>query len=131
MILSISTTTGGVRRQAVAEDVLASGVAMVGMATALALVPDLPEQWRAGRHPSAEIQPIVWKDKALAALASMALVKRRLRALGAGRSKPKAYSPLLSTIIDQLRTRRLTRRYRSWRAAHAEQHWIAQARRPG
>lgn len=124
-------TTGGIRRQAVAEDVLASGVAMVGMATALALVPDLPEQWRAGRHPSAETQPIVWKDKALTALASMALVKRRLRALGAGRSEPKAYSPLLSTIIDQLRTQRLTSRYRSWRAAHAEQHRIAQARRPG
>src|SRR5260221_8960428 len=75
-------TTGGIRRQAVAEDVLASGVSMVGMATALALVPDLPAQWLAGRHPSAETKPIAWKDKAMAALASMAMVKRRLRALG-------------------------------------------------
>ncbi|MBN3820510.1 NADH:flavin oxidoreductase/NADH oxidase family protein, partial [Paraburkholderia sp. Se-20369] len=35
-------TTGGIRRQAVAEAVLAEGVAVVGMATALACVPDLP-----------------------------------------------------------------------------------------
>jgi 2,4-dienoyl-CoA reductase-like NADH-dependent reductase (Old Yellow Enzyme family) len=109
-------TTGGIRRRAVAEDVLASGVSMVGMATALAIVPDLPAQWQAGQHPSAETKPIVWKDKAMAALASMAIVKRRLRALGAGRARLAAYSPFLSTLIDQLRTQKLTRRYRRWRA---------------
>ena len=35
-------TTGGIRRRAVAEQVLASGVAMVGVATALAHAPELP-----------------------------------------------------------------------------------------
>ena len=37
-------TTGGIRRKAVAEQVLAGGVAVAGMATALALAPDLPAQ---------------------------------------------------------------------------------------
>jgi 2,4-dienoyl-CoA reductase-like NADH-dependent reductase (Old Yellow Enzyme family) len=37
-------TTGGIARKAVAEQVLASGVAVAGIATALAEVPDLPLQ---------------------------------------------------------------------------------------
>lgn len=37
--------TGGIRRQQVAEQVVASGVDMVGIATALALDPGLPNQW--------------------------------------------------------------------------------------
>ncbi|MFH8974255.1 NADH:flavin oxidoreductase/NADH oxidase family protein [Streptomyces sp. NPDC017890] len=39
--------TGGIRRRAVAQRVLGSGVAVAGMATALALDPDLPRRWLA------------------------------------------------------------------------------------
>jgi hypothetical protein len=49
----------------------------------------------------------------------MALVKRRLRSLGTGRTAPARYSAVLTLIIDQLRTRRLTRRYRQWKQEHA------------
>jgi len=108
-------TTGGIRRMAVAEQVIASGVAIAGMATALALVPDLPAQWLAGRHPGADVVPVRWKDKSMAALASMAMVKRRLWALGAGRVKLRRYSPLVSTLVSLARTRKLTVRYRQWR----------------
>jgi len=39
--------TGGIRRKSVAESVVASGVALVGIATALAIDPALPNAWRA------------------------------------------------------------------------------------
>ena len=115
-------TTGGIRRMAVAEKVIASGVAIAGMATALAHVPDLPAQWLEGKHPLVDTAPVRWKDKAMAALASMAMVKRRLWALGAGRSKTRTYSPLVSTIMMLSRTRRLTLRYRQWRAGKVDRH---------
>jgi 2,4-dienoyl-CoA reductase-like NADH-dependent reductase (Old Yellow Enzyme family) len=122
-------TTGGIRRMAVAEKVIASGVAIAGMATALALVPDLPAQWLQGKHPAADAAPVRWKDKTMAALASMAMVKRRLWALGAGRSKAQSYSPLVSTIVMLARTRRLTLRYRQWRAGQVDRPSINPTRR--
>jgi 2,4-dienoyl-CoA reductase-like NADH-dependent reductase (Old Yellow Enzyme family) len=107
-------TTGGVRRRAVAERVLAGGVAMVGMASALAQAPELPAAWFAGRDVAVPVQAVDWKDKGMSGLAGMALVKRRLRALAAGAGQARHYSPLFTLIVDQLRTRRLTTRYRRW-----------------
>ncbi|MBF7730446.1 NADH:flavin oxidoreductase/NADH oxidase family protein [Pseudomonas sp. N040] len=107
-------TTGGIRRRAVAEQVIVQGVAMVGMATALTLAPDLPARWRTGEDAEASLPPVTWSDKTMAALATMSVIKRQLRRLGARRnSKPDA-SPLLSLILDRLRVQRLTRRYRNW-----------------
>ncbi|WP_323120042.1 NADH:flavin oxidoreductase/NADH oxidase family protein [Burkholderia alba] len=107
-------TTGGIRRRAVAEQVLAGGVAVVGMATALAAIPDLPARWRDGADASAPDGSVGWRNKAAASMASMALVKRRLRSLGAGRRVTRRYSAAVSLMLDQLRTRRLLRRYRAW-----------------
>jgi hypothetical protein len=59
---------------------------------------------------------VKWKDKGMASLAAMALVKRRLRALGAGEKAARSYSPFITLVIDQLRKNRLTRRYRKWAA---------------
>ncbi|CAN7334445.1 NADH:flavin oxidoreductase/NADH oxidase family protein [Duganella sp. LjRoot269] len=112
-------TTGGIARKAVAEQVLASGVAVAGIATALAEVPDLPLQWRDGREPAALPPAVEWKDKTMASVAAMGLVKRRLRALGDGASKRRRYSPLWTVILGQLRTASLTRRYRAWRVTAA------------
>ncbi|SDT97255.1 2,4-dienoyl-CoA reductase [Pseudomonas pohangensis] len=107
-------TTGGIHRRAVAEQVIAEGVAMAGMATALTLEPDLPARWQAGEDTQASMPAVSWSDKTLAALATMAVIKRQLRRLGTRRnSKPQA-SPLLSLILDRLRIQRLTRRYRQW-----------------
>jgi hypothetical protein len=44
----------------------------------------------------------------------MALVKRRLRAIAAGEGAPRAYSPLFTLVADQLRTKELVKRYRTW-----------------
>jgi len=107
-------TTGGIRRRAVAEQVLAGGVALVGMATALAQVPDLPAAWLAGRDVDVPVQQVAWKDKGMSSLAAMALVKRRLRAVANGHGAPRAMSPFFTLVIDQLRVLRLSARYRRW-----------------
>ncbi len=104
---------------AVAEQVLASGVAVVGMATARAVAPDLPVRWRSGEDPAAQGPQVEWKDQLMAALARMALVKRRLRTLRPGRTAAPRHSPFVSLLIDQLRMKRLTRRYRRWHSARA------------
>jgi 2,4-dienoyl-CoA reductase-like NADH-dependent reductase (Old Yellow Enzyme family) len=112
-------TTGGIRRHEVAEQVLAGGVAVAGIATALALVPDLPKRWRAKDDCTAQSPDVTWKNQTMAALARMALVKRRLRALGAGVATSSGYSAVFTLILDQLRTRKLTRRYRRWQQQRA------------
>jgi len=107
-------TTGGIARPGVAAQLLASGVAMAGMGTALAAVPDLPRQWQAGREPVAAMPAVDWKDKTLASLATMALVRRRLRALARGSEAGVGYHPAFTLLVDQLRGARLTQRYRAW-----------------
>lgn len=109
-------TTGGIARRAVAEQVLASGVAMAGIATALAAVPDLPRQWRAGHDTVARMPAVAWQDKTLAGLARLALVRRRIRSLGAGRDRGTRYQPLWTLLVDQLRSAWMAKRYRAWRA---------------
>lgn len=111
-------TTGGIRRRAVAQTVIDSGVAMVGIGTALAMQPNLPAQWQ--QQESQAPQPQVsWGDKALASLATMAIVRRQLRRLGKGQAPRPDSSALLSLLCDQLRAHRLTARYRRWLAQHA------------
>lgn len=107
-------TTGGIARKSVVQQVLDSGVAVAGIATAMAQIPDLPLQWKAGNEPYALPKPVKWKNKTMAALARMALITRRLRALGEGRTRASRYSPLFTLIVSQLRTKRITRRYREW-----------------
>ena len=34
--------------------------------------------------------------------------------LAAGQGKPRAYSPLFTLIVDQMRTKKLATRYRQW-----------------
>lgn len=109
-------TTGGIRRRQVAEQVLAQGVAVAGMGTALAVEPNLPSLWQAGQDASAELPPINWQDKVMAAVATMALTRRQLQRLGRNqRPKPNS-SPALALLLDQLRLAGLTRRYRRWLA---------------
>ena len=107
-------TTGGIARRAVAEQVLASGIAMAGLGTALAAVPDLPRQWQAGAEPGAAMPAVAWKDQALAGLARLALVRRRMRALGRGRDRGVVYHPVFTLILDQLTGVAMTTRYRAW-----------------
>ena len=106
--------TGGIRRLAVAEQVLASGIDMVGIATALALAPHLPRDWKAGKASTPLLRPITWNSKVLASLAYMAMVKHQLRRLSRGKASNPAVGPLRAFIEQQLDTALRTRRYRNW-----------------
>lgn len=113
-------TTGGIRRLEVAEQVIASGVALVGMASALAYTPDLPNQWL--EHPDriGFIPSVNWRDKTLSALAVMALIKLQLRRLSLGKLPKKQSWPSFALLRDQLRLAKLTKRYRKYYESEVE-----------
>ena len=104
-------TTGGIRRKAVAEQVLSAGVDLVGMATALALAPNLPNIWQQNSQATVAMPEPKFKDKAISALATMAIVRRQLRRLGKGDAPKVKVSPLYTLITDRLRFAKLTKRY--------------------
>jgi len=105
--------TGGIRRLPVVEEVLANGVAMAGIATALAVDPALPHRWQRGdKNASAALQPIRWKRKAFAALAYMALVKLQMRRLAAGNQPDTQASPLRALLQEQWCTLQRVRQYK-------------------
>ncbi len=105
--------TGGIRRRSVAEQVLASGTSVIGMATALAVDPDLPGRWLRGEDAGVEVEPVRWRDKLLASAATQATVRCRLARLG--REKPPARThPVLALAGERLHRRAALRRYRRW-----------------
>ncbi|MGY1991937.1 NADH:flavin oxidoreductase/NADH oxidase family protein [Mycolicibacterium fortuitum] len=106
--------TGGITRHQTAERVLASGVAVVGMATALAETPDLPARWRQGREATGRLKPVTWSDKPLASIASMAMVRYQMRRLGAGKKPALGVGPAFALAADQLVSRRALRGYSRW-----------------
>ena len=111
--------TGGVRRRVIAEDALRPsngfpGIAMIGIATAMAFEPDLPSKWRRGDANEIAIPIVEWKKTALANVAKMAITKVQLRRLGDGLKPKSNVSPLLALIKGQLRTKSRTKRYRAW-----------------
>jgi 2,4-dienoyl-CoA reductase-like NADH-dependent reductase (Old Yellow Enzyme family) len=108
--------TGGIRRRAVAEQVVDSGIAMVGIATALSIDPNLPRDWQDGKENAPVLRPIRWKSKALGSLANMAVVKFQLKRLSEGRAADPHVSPLKALMLQQLAAACQTRRYRRWMA---------------
>ena len=106
-------TTGGIKRKAIAEEVLASNVSLVGMASALAYTPHLPNKWQNNNDSSGFIPHVGWKNKTLSALAVMALIKRQLKRIGKGKSPKLNSSPFWSFLLDQRAKAKLTKRYRS------------------
>lgn len=105
--------TGGIRRREVAESVMAGGVDLVGMGTALAFQPDLPKQWQ--QHEQDVPALIIdWKNKTLASAAVMAVIKTQLIRMSRGLLPKFNSSPLLALVRVQLRTARRSRQYRRW-----------------
>jgi 2,4-dienoyl-CoA reductase-like NADH-dependent reductase (Old Yellow Enzyme family) len=111
--------TGGITRRETAEKALANGVAMVGMATALAVTPDLPDRWRAGNEAAGKLRSVTWSDKTLASAAGMALVRHQMRRIARGRRPVLGTHPVRAMACDQLAQRGALRRYRSWLQATA------------
>lgn len=105
--------TGGIRRLPVVEQVLASGIAMAGIGTALAVEPLLVKLWREGNDSHPQLPPITWKRKPLAALANMAVVRFQIQRLSRGRQPKPAVSALWALILDQVYIAKRTRQYRA------------------
>lgn len=106
--------TGGIRRLPVAEQVLSSGIDMVGMATALAIDPNLPKAWREGLESAPMMRGITWKNKVLASIGYMAMVKHQLRRLSLGRSTNPNVAPACALIEQQVDTLIRNAQYRRW-----------------
>ncbi|MBB3140917.1 NADH:flavin oxidoreductase/NADH oxidase family protein [Halomonas organivorans] len=112
--------TGGIRRREVAEQVVEAGVDMVGIGTALAINPTLPNAWLAGRDPAPTLPPIQWKNKAIASLANMAVVKHQLRRISRGRVPIPYVSPVRALLQQQVCDIHRTRQYRHRMAQRLE-----------
>lgn len=104
--------TGGIRRLEVAQQVIDSGIEMAGIATALAINPNLPKEWKQGKHTAPELRPIDWKNKMLGSLANMAAVKFQLRKLSEGKAPKPQVSPLWALILQQVAMTWRTRQYK-------------------
>jgi 2,4-dienoyl-CoA reductase-like NADH-dependent reductase (Old Yellow Enzyme family) len=113
--------TGGIRRRAVAEQVIASGLDMVGIGTALAIDPSLPREWRLGRDNAPQLRPIAWRSKTLASIANMAVVKFQLNRHSLGKAPDPRVSPLKALILQQIADACGARRYRNRMAQRASQ----------
>ena len=105
-------TTGGIMRLSIAQKVLDEGVDMVGIGRALAFSPDLPAQWKVKPESKATLPNVKWKDKTMAAIATMAITKRQLQRMGKGKAPKLNSSPAFSLIADQIRLKKLTKLYR-------------------
>lgn len=111
--------TGGIRRRAIAEQVIASGVAIAGMGTALSINPHLVKDWQAGVEAHPVLRPIHWKNKPLASVANMAMVKFQLKKLSQGQATNPQVSPAYALLNDQFKTAMRTKCYKRWVAAQA------------
>ena len=110
--------TGGVTQKATAEAALAGeSVDIIGIARAMAYVPDLPNKWRAGEALHVTWRQAVFKKSFLVAVGNMALTKNNLYRMAAGKGPSLNASPMLSIIKGRLRTKRLTKRYKKWLAS--------------
>jgi len=105
--------TGGIRRLPIVQQVLDSGIAMAGIATALTLEPQLLKHWREGRAPNPQLKPIQWQRKPLAALATLAVVRDQMRRLSRGHQPKPKVAPCLALVRDQWFIARRTRQYRA------------------
>lgn len=107
-------TTGGIKRLPVVEEVLRNNVELVGIASAIACVPDLPIKWQDDPDFIVKIPKVKWRDKTMAGLANMAMMRRQLQRIGKHKNTLSRPSPFFSFVKDQIRLAKLTKRYRKF-----------------
>lgn len=105
--------TGGIKRKQVADHVLESNIDLVGIVTALALDPKLPNKWQHGDMVTPNLPNITWKNKVMASLANMARVKYQLNQLSKQRAVQPNVHPLWALIKQQWQDRKRAKLYRT------------------
>jgi len=107
--------TGGVTKRETAEMALSeAGVDMVGIGRAFAYNPHLIADWREDKSLQVTISRAGWKDKAMGALAGMAMTKQQLYRLGDGLPIKPKQNALFALIGQQMKTAKMTKRYKAW-----------------
>jgi len=106
--------TGGIRRLAIVEQVLGSGIDMAGIGTALALDPQLPKASRSDRAKAPLLRTVTFKNKVLASVAYMAMVKHQLRRLSRGKPSNPNVRPAFALLQQQVDTAIRNFKYRKW-----------------
>jgi 2,4-dienoyl-CoA reductase-like NADH-dependent reductase (Old Yellow Enzyme family) len=106
--------TGGIKSQIVAEKVIQSGISLVGIATALAIEPELPNLWKKGIDPNVTLPTLNWKNKVLASLARMAIVKYQLKLHSKGKKSNIHVLPIWAFLVQQFAQNAQTKRYKKW-----------------
>lgn len=117
--------TGGITKLSTAEAALVQdeqgfGVAMLGIARALASDPDLPDHWQKGTNPEVALPDVGWSNKTLAALAVMALTKAQIEKMADGQDPGMGGWPVKALIADQIRAAKRAKHYRNWRSKPAD-----------
>ena len=109
--------TGGVTRRETAEAALAGGeIEIIGIARAMGYNPALPRDWQRGENLHVQLPIIKSKNKTFKVLAAMAMTKINLYRMGDGKAPRANPSPLLSTVKQQAKQARQTKRYKNWLA---------------
>ena len=110
--------TGGILDREAAEAALAPrdgrpGVAMVGLASALAFDPDVPANWQRGEHLVLRVPHATWKSP-IANLANQEIVRVQLRRLGRGKRPCMRTTGAYALALRMIRLWFRTRQYRRW-----------------
>ncbi|GGG69760.1 NADH:flavin oxidoreductase/NADH oxidase family protein [Corynebacterium pelargi] len=106
--------TGGIVRPSVAQQVLDSGVALVGIGTALAADPNLPKQWEQGYEAAPAIPHTKISNKALASAASMAWFRWQMGRLSKNKDPQLKLDPRIPFLLNGIATPRHNRTYAKW-----------------
>ncbi|WP_338042041.1 NADH:flavin oxidoreductase/NADH oxidase family protein [Corynebacterium freiburgense] len=108
--------TGGITRRHTAERVIDAGIAMVGIGTALSVMPDLPNRWRNAETMAPALAEPKFKDKGIASLAKMAQVQYQLQRVADGKQPRPQTSPTRILLESQLQERKALKAYKEWLA---------------
>jgi len=106
--------TGGIGSRETAEQVLASGVALIGMTSAMTITPDLPSRWQEDLEATERLVPVTWSDKTIASAADTALARHQMRRITRRKDPTGKTHPVYALVCDQRAQRRALGRYREW-----------------
>jgi 2,4-dienoyl-CoA reductase-like NADH-dependent reductase (Old Yellow Enzyme family) len=108
--------TGGIRRRAVAQQVIDAGIAVAGSATAFAMDPKVAGRWLAGEDAERLPPRTRLGGKLLRSAIVQAAVTRRLHVIANRRDVTSGSHgpPVAALVLDQLRRRRQLARYLRW-----------------
>ncbi|AYF99244.1 NADH:flavin oxidoreductase/NADH oxidase family protein [Protaetiibacter intestinalis] len=111
--------TGGIRRRSVAQTVLDSGAALVGVATAFGVSTSAAKHWLAGHEGDVPYPVVRIRDKALASAARQAVIHRHFRCPAPHGSRRPAMPSTVALLFDLAHRSAARRRYKLWRSARA------------